>query len=115
MQNYTIIVLHGQSVVASITDRHITSDLAIRTLKKALESQPVLKGELILHSDQGSQFTSKAFVEFCESVHVTQSMSEAGYPYDNAPMEGYFNTLKSELIYLYEYDAEEALYQARIA
>ena len=84
-------------------------------LKKALESQPVLKGKLILHSDQGSQFTSKAFVEFCESVHVTQSMSEAGYPYDNAPMEGYFNTLKSELIYLCEYDAEEALYQARIA
>ena len=84
-------------------------------LKKALESQPVLKGELILHSDQGSQFTSKAFVEFCESVHVTQSMSKAGYPYDNAPMEGYFNTLKSELIYLCEYDTGEALYQAKIA
>ena len=31
------------------------------------------------------------------------------------PMERYFNTLKSELIYLYEYDAEKALYQARIA
>lgn len=39
-------------------------------------------------------------------------MSKAGYPYDNAPMERYFNTLKSELIYLYEYDTEEALYQA---
>ena len=39
MQNYTIIVLHGQSVVASITDRHITSDLAIRTLKRALICQ----------------------------------------------------------------------------
>ena len=112
--NCTIIDLHDRSVVAGITDRHITSDLAIRTLKKALESQPSLKGKLILHSDQGSQFTSKAFVEFCESVHVTQSMSKAGYPYDNAPMEGYFNTLKSELIYLCEYDAEEALYQARI-
>ena len=110
--NCTIIDLHDRSVVASITDQHITSDLAIRTLKKALESQPSLKGKLILHSDQGSQFTSKAFVEFCESVHVTQSMSKAGYPYDNAPMERYFNTLKSELIYLYEYDTEEALYQA---
>ena len=110
--NCTIIDLHDRSVIASITDRHITSDLAIRTLQKALESQPAIKGELILHSDQGSQFTSKAFVEFCESVHVTQSMSKAGYPYDNAPMERYFNTLKSELIYLYEYDTEEALYQA---
>ena len=96
--NCTIIDLHDRSVVASITDRHITSDLAIRTLKKALESQPVLKGELILHSDQGSQFTSKAFVKFCELVHVTQGMSKAGCPYDNAPMERYFNTLKSELI-----------------
>lgn len=91
--NCTIIDLHDRSVIASITDRHITSDLAIRTLQKALDSQLQVKGELILHSDQGSQYTSKAFVEFCESVHVTQGMSKAGYPYDNAPMERYFNTL----------------------
>ena len=37
--NCTIIDLHDRSVVASITDRHITSDLAIRTLQKALDSQ----------------------------------------------------------------------------
>ena len=110
--NCTILDLHDRSVVASITDRHITSDLAIRTLKKALDSQPACKDGLILHSDQGSQFTSKAFVEFCESVHINQSMSKAGYPYDNAPMERYFNTLKNELIYHYTYDTEEALYQA---
>ncbi len=66
--NGTIIDLHDRSVVASITDRHITSDLVIRTLHKVLDSQPAVKGELILHSDQGSQYTSKAFVEFCESV-----------------------------------------------
>ena len=92
----SILDLHDRSIIASITDRNITSDLAIRTLQKALASQPKIKGELILHSDQGSQFTSKAFVEFCESVHVTQSMSKAGYPYDNAPMERYFNTLKNK-------------------
>ena len=90
--NCTIIDLYDRSVVASITDRHITSDLAIRTLQKALESQTVINGELILHSDQGTQDTSKAFIEFCESVNITQSMSKAGYPYDNAPMERYFNT-----------------------
>ena len=99
-------------MIASITDRHITSDLAIRTLQKAMDSQPVIKDGLILHSDQGSQYTSKAFTEFCESVNVTQSMSKAGYPYDNAPMERYFNTLKNECINLYEYETEEALYQA---
>ena len=95
--NCTILDLHDRSVVASITDRHMTSSLAIRTLQKALDRQPAIKGEL---------------VEFCESVHVTQSMSKAGYPYDNAPMERYFNTLKNELTYLYEYETEEALYQA---
>jgi transposase InsO family protein len=99
-------------VIASITDRTITSDLAIRTLQKAIDSQPEITGELILHSDQGSQYTSKAFIEFCESVNVTQSMSKAGYPYDNAPMERYFNTLKNECTNLYEFDTEEDLYQA---
>lgn len=37
--NCTIIDLHDRSVVAGITDRHITSDLAIRTLKRALICQ----------------------------------------------------------------------------
>lgn len=97
--------------MASITDRRITSDLAIRTLQKALESQPTLKGELILHSDQGTQYTSKAFIEYCESAHVTQSMSKAGYPYDNVPMERYFNTLKNKCTNLYEFKTEESLYQ----
>ena len=67
--------------------------------------------ELGLHSDQGSQYTSKAFIEFCESVKITQSMSKAGYPYDNAPMERYFNTLKNECTNLYDFETEEALYQ----
>ena len=109
--NCTIIDPHDRSVVASITDRRITSDLAVRTLQKALDSQPGSKEGLILHSDQGSQYTSKAFVEFCESSGVTQSMSKAGYPYDNAPMERYFNTLKNECTNLYEFRTEEQMYQ----
>ncbi len=110
--NRTIIDLHDRSVIASVTDRHITSGLTIRALKKALASQPQIKGKLILHSGRGTQLTSKVFVEFCESVHVTQSMSKAGYPYHNAPMERYFNTLKNECTNLYEFRTEDALYQA---
>ncbi len=110
--NCSIVDLYDRSIIASVTDRQITSSLAIWTLKKALESQPWISGERILHSDQGSQHTSKAFVEFCESVHVTQSMSKAGCPYDNAPMERYFNTLKNECVNLYDFQTEEALYQA---
>ena len=109
--NCTIIDLHDRAVIASITERNITSDLAIKTLKKALESQPKMKGKPILHRDQGSQFTSKAFTEYCKSVGVTQSMSKAGCPYDNAPMERYFNTLKNEYYNLHEFHTEEELYQ----
>jgi transposase InsO family protein len=107
--NCSIIDLHDRSVVASLNGKEITSDLAIQTVKKALISQPSVKGQLILHSDQGSQFTSKEFVEFCKLVHITQSMSKAGYPYDNAPMERYYNTLKNELIYLHHYHSDEEL------
>ncbi len=109
--NCTIIDLHDRSVIASITDRHITSGLAIRTLQKALDSHHPGNEGLILHSDQGSQYTSKAFIKFCESAHVLQSMSKAGYPYDNAPMERYFNTLKNECTNLYEFKTENDLYQ----
>lgn len=110
--NCSILDLHDRSIVASLTDRHITADLAIRTVRKALTSQPAIKGKIILHSDQGSQFTSKEFVDFCASVGIVQSMSKAGYPYDNAPMERYYNTLKNEMINQYAFRTEAELYGA---
>lgn len=105
--NCSILDLHDRSIVASITDKKITSDLAIRTLKKALDSQSAFKEEIILHSDQESQYTSKDFTEFCASVEIRQSMSKAGCPYDNAPMERYYNTLKNELVHLHYYHTDE--------
>lgn len=110
--NCTIIDLFNRGVVASITDTRITSDLAIRTLKKAIESRSGSCEGVLLHSDQGVQFTSKAFIEYCESVNVIQSMSKAGYPYDNSPMERYFNSLKNECTNLYDFATEEELYEA---
>lgn len=68
--------------------------------------------KLILLPCQGSQFTSKAFIGFCTSMGITQSMSSAGCPYGNALMERYFNTLKNELIYHYGYKDEAQLYKA---
>jgi len=108
--NCTIIDLFDRSVVASITDKSITSDLAVRTLQKAIDAQKNddLSG-LLIHSDQGSQYTSQYFTEFCANKGFTQSMSEAGCPYDNAPMERYFNTLKNELIYNHYYHNDEEL------
>jgi transposase InsO family protein len=109
--NCSIIDLHERCLIASITDKHITAELAKRTLQKAIDSQPGIDtSKLILHSDQGSQYTSKEFTDYCASKEITQSMSKAGYPYDNAPMERYFNTLKNELINHHYYHSEEELY-----
>ena len=55
----------------------------------------LLNEKVILHSDQGVQFTSWEFVSFCKDNNVTQRMSKAGCPYDNAPMERFYNTFKS--------------------
>lgn len=76
--NCTIIDLHDRSVISSITDKNITADLAKRTLEKAIHSQPGIDlSKLMLHSDQGSQYTSKEFTEFCEKLGITRSMSKS--------------------------------------
>ena len=67
---------------------------------------------LMLHSDQRSPYTSRVFCEYCKRDGIIQSMSKASCPYDNAPMERYFNTLKTENIYLHEYEDEDSLYRA---
>ena len=110
--NCTIIDLYDRSVIASVSGRNITAELAVQTLSKAISQHPwVLKNGVILHSDQGSQYTtSKEFTDYCSAHNVTQSMSRAGCPYDNAPMERYFNTLKSELIYQHSYTSDNKLF-----
>lgn len=100
--NCTIIDLFRREVIATKTEENITSSLAINTLSIAILKRKPGKG-LILHSDQGSQYTSKAFVDYCKEHLIQQSMSKAGCPYDNAVMERYFNTLKYECINLYAF------------
>lgn len=102
--NCTVIDLYDRSVVSSVNDRFITSDLAIKAVDKAIAATGCDPKELILHSDQGSQFTTVEFVLHCQNLGITQSMSRAGTPYDNAAMERYYNTLKTELIYQYCFD-----------
>ena len=111
--NCTIIDLHDQSVIASITDRNITSDLTKRILEKAIDSQLGIDlSKFLIHSDQGSQYTLKEYTEFCKKFGITQSMSKSEDPYDNALMERYFNTLKNDLIYQHYYHTEDELYTA---
>lgn len=110
--NCTLLDLYDRSVVASETGKWITSDLAILTLEKAFHSQKRKPENLILHSDQGIQFTSAQFTPYCREHGITQSMSAAGCPYDKAPMERYYNTLKAELINRFHLRTDEELTHA---
>ena len=106
--NCTIIDLYDRSVVASLNSKYINTRLAIDTLTEALRKECSPKG-LILHSDQGVQYTSWEFVTFCREHGVTQSMSRAGCPYDNAPMERFYNTFKNCFYYRFAFDSVRQL------
>ena len=69
-------------------------------MKRRRRSSGCNAENIMIHSYQRSQFTSIEFITYCDKNGITQSISHAGCPYDNAPMERYYNTLKAELIYI---------------
>jgi transposase InsO family protein len=72
--------------------------LVCRALTLAIHKERPASG-LIHHSDRGSQYTSKAFRELLDQHGIVGSMSRKGNPYDNAPMESFFQTMKTEYVY----------------
>ena len=62
---------------------------------------------LILHSDQGWQYQHKQYQRMLQKKGIQQSMSRKGNCLDNAVMENFFGLLKSELLYLQEFDSME--------
>ena len=75
----------------------MTKDTALvaRTIREAMEKEEVTDG-LILHSDQGTQYTSYAYFALMKEYSITPSMSRRANPWDNAPMESFFSFLKDE-------------------
>ena len=108
--NCSIIDLFDKSAVATRNSNHIDAALAIETLELALTRSGFPK-DLLLHSDQGSQYTSQAFTEYCEKHNIKQSMSKAGCPYDNSPMESFYGTFKAEFIHKHRFTSDEQLNQ----
>jgi len=72
-----------------------------------LERQNLIKGELIEHSDRGSQYASEAYRAKLESLGIKASMSRKGNCYDNAFAESFFATIKKELIYRNKFKTKE--------
>jgi len=76
----------------------MSSLLVTDTLRKALRQEKV-SGGLALHSDQGAQYIFQAYFDLTQEYHVSPSMSSSGCPYDNAAMENFFGTMKTECLH----------------
>lgn len=68
------------------------------TLHEAIIKQKDVTG-LILHSDQGYQYTSYEYKAICESNGIMISHSRKGTPIDDSPMESWHSILKKETLY----------------
>jgi len=80
----------------SIKDR-MTSSLAVAALRNAVGLRSPF-GTTIIHSDRGSQFRSRAFVETLKHNHLTGSMGRVGAAGDNASMESFFSLLQLNVL-----------------
>jgi transposase InsO family protein len=78
--------------------------MVISMLEKAFATIPD-DTKLILHSDQGWQYQHKKYQRMLEKKGIRQSMSRKGNCLDNAVMENFFGLLKSELLYLQDFDS----------
>ena len=72
-----------------------TNDLEF-VINSVNESLEYASGNLLIHSDQGFQYTSAAYQNFLKSNGVQQSMSRKGNCLDNAPIESFFGHMKDE-------------------
>jgi len=75
---------------------NMETKLVIEALEKAMKRDNKIRPGAILHSDRGSQYTSGAYRKRIEEYGLQQSMSAKGNCYDNASMESFWSTLKTE-------------------
>jgi putative transposase len=87
-----------KEIVGYALNERMTHDLVGRALFRAVAAKKPPRG-LIHHSDRGSQYCSRNYQKIVKQFGIVPSMSRKGNCYDNAPMESWFGTLKSELIH----------------
>ena len=94
----TILDLSDRKIVAYKISKYNDVKLVIDTLNEAISKRKDVSG-LIIHSDQGYQYTSYEYKAICESNKILISMSRKGTPIDDSPMESFHAILKKETLY----------------
>ena len=90
-----VVDLFSRQVVGWAMDDHMQTSLVEEALKMAMLRRQPPPG-LLHHSDQGGQYTSEIYQQALANYHCQVSMSRVGNCFDNAAMESFFSTLKSE-------------------
>jgi transposase InsO family protein len=108
-----ILDLHSGYLISYTISKRPVLSMVTSMLDKAFEQIPD-GTNLILHSDQGWQYQHKQYQRMLQQKGVRQSMSRKGNCLDNAVMENFFGLLKSELLYLQEFDSMETFKQELI-
>ncbi len=98
--------LFSRKVVGMATSTSLENALVIQALKQALGRRQ-RQGDLLHHSDKGCQYTSRAFRTLLNQENISCSMSSTGNCFDNAAMESFFHTLKTEHVYFETYHTRE--------
>ncbi len=107
----TVLDLYSRKIVGLTMDRTMDTNLVIRSLNQAVYRRRPKAG-LILHSDRGTQYTSLQYKDFTSKYGFKLSMSAKGNCYDNAAMESFFHTLKTEHVFFYEFATREEAKQS---
>ena len=102
----------GDIVTYTLSDR--PNLLLVTTMLEQALSKIPDNSNLLLHSDQGWHYRHKQYVQMLQDKGIRQSMSRKGNCYDNAVMENFFGCLKSELLYLQEFESMEHFKQELI-
>jgi putative transposase len=89
-------------IVGWAMGERMTANLVCDALKQAVLRQRPPSG-VICHSDRGVQYACRGYRRLLKNLGFVQSMSRKGNCWDNAPMESFFGTLKTELIYHEDY------------
>jgi len=101
-----ILDVYSRQIVGWAMKKRLTKGLVISAFKQALSHRTPAR-DMILHSDQGSQYASGDFQSLLNRYGIRSSMSGKGNCYDNAITETFFHTLKTELVYFKNYQTRK--------
>ncbi|VTP78392.1 transposase [Streptococcus pyogenes] len=92
-----LIDVYSRKIVGWPMGRRMQDKLVTEAFNQAYNREKPKEG-VIVHTDQGSQYTGARFQDLLRRKKCKSRMSRKGTPYDNALMESFYKTLKRELV-----------------